>query len=186
MARMPDLKTYKRLQPVIHTGDLVEWRSASALGAAIRWFTKKDVNHSSLVARFDYAGLEDRRFVFEAMGDGLDFNLLSERMQQFKGRVYWYGLKPSITDIGFVRERMLSKALMLKAQHVKYDYWGLFRNAAARVSVNARQLFCSEFYQVCGIYAGIYTDQIARRPGEFAAFKRHLPRVEIWEGAAQG
>ena len=173
---------YYKLQPHIYSGDLVEWRSAAALGAAIRWFTKKDVNHSSLVVRFDYHDLKDRRFIFEATAGGLNFNLLSERIENFKGHVYWQGLKPSIANIEKVREKMKAKALLLKAQHVKYDYWNLVKNAAARVSVNARQLFCSEFYQLCGQHAGILPADSARRPGEFTAYGVHLPRVEIWQG----
>lgn len=177
---MDQLKAYKKLQPVIYSGDLIEWRASTALGAAIRWFTKQDVNHSSLVVRFDYHGLADRRFIFEAMAKGLEFNLLSERLKEFKGLVFWYGLRPSLHAIEQVREKMKAKALLLKAEHKKYDYYNLFKNAAVRVSVNAREVFCSEFYQICGMHAGIFPDATARRPGEFGVYGVHLPRVEIW------
>lgn len=176
---MNDMVTYHKCQPKMFSGDLVEWSSASALGAAIRWFTKKDVNHSSLLVRFNYQDLSDRRFVLEAMGGGLEFNLLSKRLKNFKGRVYWHALRPGMADLATVRAKMMSKAILLKAEHVEYDYWGLVKNAAVRVSLNARQIFCSEFYHICAAHANILPVGGALRPGEFGPFNIHLPRVLI-------
>jgi hypothetical protein len=159
------------------TGDLIEWQSDSAIGWLIRKFTGQDVNHSSLLMKFSYSGLADRRFVLEALEDGLEFNLLSRRLDDFNGKVYWYPLKSEYDDR---RDTIGSWAIMRKAEHIKYDYWNLFKQVFGKVSVDAKKFFCSEFYHAAMIHAMILLPRKrAYRPGEFAALKIHEKRIRI-------
>jgi len=92
---MEKLSEYKALRNFMKSGDLIEWGSASMIGGIIRFFTKKQVNHSSILLNLDrFEGLEKHRFVLEALEHGIELNLMSARLEDFKGVVYWSRLKP--------------------------------------------------------------------------------------------
>jgi len=160
----------------MRSGDLVEWGSASMIGRMIRLFTGKDVNHSSILLNLDhYSGLKDRRFVLEAMEPGIVLNLLSMRLEDFKGKIYWSALK---SKHDHRREGIAAWALAKVG--TDYDYKGLFAQAFGRVNCDAKQFFCSEYYDMALIAAGILPgDRKAARPGDFEQYGVHEPRVRI-------
>lgn len=177
------LSTYLAHREEMQNGDLIEWASNSPLGRAIRWFTKKDVNHTSYVVIFDSPlarFLADRRVVLEAMGGGVEPNYLSERLEHFDGAVYWIPLR---RDILFQKVALATAyavdTYMLRKP--KYDFGGLVKNAFGKVSANANKYFCSEFCHICHMTGGIVkNEEKARRPGEFGkSYGVTLPRIKI-------
>ncbi len=165
------------------TGDLIEWSGNTALGWAIRKFTGRNVNHSAIVLCIaEYCGLKNRRFVLEATGHGITFNLLSDRLAEFDGKVYWSVLSPKYDR---QRDKMGEWALLTaghykKGQKIRYDYKSLFINALRPVSVNAQQLFCSEYYHAALIEAGIVAEGgNAARPGDFTEMGVHVREIRI-------
>lgn len=142
---MGDLTLYKQHKQDMMTGDLLLWRAKSLLGAAIRFFSKAEVNHASLVMHFEqYEGGEHRRFTSEALERGIILNLLSKQLEQYDGQVWWYRLKSD-----WESRRPMIGTTALKYIGTPYDYKSLFRNAFGRVNADARKLFCSEYCFVC-------------------------------------
>jgi len=175
------LDLYMRHRPDMKSGDLVEFGSSSMIGKAIKWFTKKDVNHSAFLFRIDsFVGLKDRVFVIEALNEGLEINALSSRIKEYAGMVYWYPLKKKYEAF---RDPMSSFAFMMEAKTVekRYDYVSLFANMFGKVSIDAKRFFCSEFYHASMIYAGMTIAKKALRPGEFEELGFHDSRFTIGE-----
>lgn len=176
------LQLYRKHSGQIQSGDLIEWRSMTALGGAIRMFTRKKVNHSSIAIRpREYAALNDRRFLIEALSGGLVPRLLSARLKVFKGEVYWAALKPSaVTDEQ--RDAMATWAILETVKGTRYDYGSLLGNAISRVNVDASRWFCSEAYTAMLQHVGLASKSIkARRPGEFGPMGLHIPPVLIYK-----
>jgi len=176
---MDKLENYRIHQDRINTGDLIEFASSSLLGYAIRWFTKKDVNHTSTVIRYIVQGdITPRRFVFEALENGYIANFLSIRLENFKGKVYWMPLK---IDYGLYRVGIAKVAHEFLGR--KYDFKSLFKNAFGRVSSDARELFCSEAadeeMRQVGLLPWDYNDSKRLRPGEFYKTGLFEKRIRI-------
>ncbi len=174
---MPDMKLfeYHYFRKRMQTGDLVEWASPTAIGGLIRLFTKKKVNHSSLLLNLDrFAGLQNRRFILEALGDGIDLNLMSKRLKEFNGKVYWSALK---SKYNYRRDDIASWAL--DKVGTDYDYRSLFANMWGMVNQDAKKFFCSEFYHMALFAADILPGGEAARPGEFAKYMIHEPPMRI-------
>lgn len=183
MAINTNLIQYFQVRKAMETGDLVEWSGNTALGWAIRKFTGRKVNHSAIVLRIaEYCGLKDRRFVLEATSHGISLNLLSHRLAEYDGKVYWSALKNKFDDH---RNPMGEWALLMaghykKGEKLKYDYKSLLLNALGPVSLNARQLYCSEYYHAALIAANIVEkDGHAARPGDFVDMNVHESEVRI-------
>lgn len=177
---MSTLDLYLKHRGQMQSGDLIEWRSSTALGGSIRMFTRREVNHSSILVRpKEYAALLNRRFLIEALSGGLVPRLLSARLKEFKGKVWWSALKESVaTDE--LREHMATWAIMETVKGTRYDYGSLLGNAFSRVNVDASRWFCSEAYTAMLQHAGLVSPQMkARRPGEFGALNLHIPPVLI-------
>lgn len=132
------------------TGDVIAWRSDSFVGKVIRLRTvpssvKKDspfnINHvSSIIRLSEYEGSERRVYITEALEHGTVLNLLSKRLKTFKGNVYWFPLKQS-WDI----ERKRIGERLLQFIGVEYDYKSIAEQIFGSVSVDVKQLFCSEY-----------------------------------------
>lgn len=136
-----DITEYDAIKDQMKTGDLLQWRSNSLLGAAIRWKTKSNVNHSSLIIRLaEYEGLERRRYTTEALEHGIVLNFLSRRLEQFDGEVWWYQLNDTWNH---ARQEIGADALSMVG--IPYDYKSLFYQLIGKVSADARKLFCSEY-----------------------------------------
>lgn len=161
------LDLYNHHHQRMQTGDLVEFRGESIVGGLIRWVTGKPVNHSALVLRMPFEDCVERRFIIEAVESGLEFHLLSSVLRRFSGSAWWSPLKASAHQ----RERIAAWAMVQLSENNGYDYGSLFRQAVARVSLDGRRYFCSEFVHTALISAEIIpppVDQKALRPGEFS------------------
>jgi hypothetical protein len=178
---MNSMELYHMHSPQMASCDLLEWQSRTALGWAIRMVTRKPVNHSSIVLRMNREGLEDRRFLLEALEGGMELRLLSTRLEKYKGLVWWYALKPSLVTKK-QRNRMINWAIVQTGHGKGYDYGGLIRNVFGRVSVDAKNWFCSEAYTAMLQRGGMYPkDGKALRPGEFDQLELHIPPVLIFD-----
>lgn len=172
---MRELIRYNALRKYMKSGDLIEWGSASMVGGIIRFFTKKDVNHSSILLNLDlFEGLKERRFVLEALEHGIELNLMSKRLNEFKGTVFWSPLKPEYDHL-----RNEIAAWALERVGIDYDYPSLFSNIFGKVSLDGKKFFCSEYYHKAMVAAGILPKAKAARPGEFEKFNIHSKTIEI-------
>lgn len=167
---------YRSWRRHIWTGDLLEWDSETILGSGIQWFTGKDVNHTSQVIRYTNFDKE-RVYNLEALQPGVYPNLLSHRLENFRGRVYWLQLNPEFDQYrpAIAREGM-------KYVGRKYDYRSLFQQAFSRVSADADAFFCSELCYQAALDAGLpmVAQKFAPRPGDFARMGVYKPRIRIF------
>lgn len=178
----PRLKMYRAFSRQMQSGDMVEWYSRSPIGWAIRMFTGADVNHTSAIIRMDYAQLENRRFMVEALAKGLQLRLISERLMGHRGKVYWYKLRDELVPEG--RAKVASWLLREVGLAKGYDYPNLVANALGAVSLDGRRWFCSECYHAALVNVGYVkapADGKALRPGGFTALGVHHPRVLIYD-----
>lgn len=162
MEKAEQFNTYKCWRPYLWTGDLLEWQSDSFIGHAIQYKTGKDVNHTGIVLRF-MSFDKERVYTLEALGKGVYPNLVSRRLSNHKGKVFWLQLKPQ-----YETYRPLIAKEALKYIGIKYDYGSLFKQLLSRVSVNADAFFCSELAYKAMEDAGLPINALyAPRPGDF-------------------
>jgi len=178
----PLLNLYYQFRNDMKTGDALEWRSNTLFGSLVRLVTRKDVNHTSVLLNLDQVeGCESRRFCMEANTHGVDFNIISSRLADFKGKVYWLPLK---TEYDSYRAKI--KAFCFLNAGVPYDFKGLLFNLFGRVTANDKKMFCSEFaflaYKSSGI-AAIQKYSKASRPGEIYSLGIHERRKLIFDSS---
>jgi len=135
------LKMYLQVRHAMKTGDCILWKSNSVVGWLIRKFSKGNVNHASLVIKLEqYEDLKDRRFLLEALGSGIVLKLLSRRLENFKGQVWWLPLKDEYND-----NRDDIGTWALEQVGIGYDYVSVFKNIISKASADMKAFFCSEF-----------------------------------------
>ena len=135
----------------MRTGDAILWKTNSVIGWLIRRFSKGSVNHASLVIKLEqYAGLNNRRFLLEALGSGIVLRLLSRRLMNFTGQVWWLPLKDKYNG----NRDTIGEWALLKVG-IPYDDHSVFKNTLGRVSAEASKLFCSEYCFMAWKAAGI-------------------------------
>ncbi len=169
---MSNLKMYMQVRHIMRTGDCLLWKSNSIVGWLIRKFSKGNVNHASLVISLsEYGNLKDRRFLLEALPSGIVLRLLSRRLMNFKGKVWWYPLRDEYNDN---RDRIGEWALTQVG--ISYDYPSLFKNIIGKVSADAHKFFCSEYAFMGWIAGGIKLKGKAPRPCD-------IPKLKIFKKA---
>lgn len=172
------LLKYISCRPMMQTGDLLQYRSKSCLGWLIRLFTGHEVNHSGLVVRIkEHENRKDRRWTLEALESGIVLHLLSRRLtKDFKGEAWWYPLLPE-----FDAYRDAIGGWAFSKVGVGYDYWGLLKQAAARVAPDARRFWCSEFCYFAYKEVAIPIPEFEHgpRPGDMPKLNIFGPRVQI-------
>jgi hypothetical protein len=175
---MRDLSQYDGLRQLIKTGDLIEFASKGLVGRSIMSVTGKSVSHSSLVVRLPYSGSQ-RRYIIEAIRTGVEFQLLSDVLQHYDGRVIWYGLKK---EYDCNRDGIGEWAFCELAKHKKYDFGGVAAQLWGRVSLDSRKYFCSEIIDAAYIEAGIIKPDPAgaRRPGDFTPLGIFGSQAHLW------
>lgn len=180
------LDIYYKVRPKMGSGDLMEFASHSFIGSAIRFFTKQDVNHTAIMWHVDqFKSVRDRKFIMEALNDGIELNLISCRLKDYEGEVYWYPLKEEYHQY---RDEVASICLLAEGRtdEIRYDFRSLVRQMWTKVSVDVeKHSFCSEFAQWVLQQAGILQElESALRPGEFNQLGIYHPRIKIysWKG----
>lgn len=182
MDRIKDLGQYYVYRHLMDNGDLLEFATHSFVGRMIRKITKKDVNHTALLWCVDqFKNIKDRKFIMEALANGLELNLISARLKNYKGTIYWHSLKSEYNEY---RDEVASICLLAEGRIVemKYDYISLIRNSYKKVSVDVEKYsFCSEFAQWVLEESKILKKQdAALRPGEFDNLGIYKPRIKIY------
>lgn len=138
---MNDLSKYNAVKQDFRTGDMISWNHHTLIGRLIRWKTGEAVNHSSLVIRLaEYEGLERRRFVTEAVGQGTVLTLLSNTLETYDGEAWWY---PLVSEMDLDRQAIGERALSMIGR--PYDFGGIIRLIIGSVAADARKLWCSEY-----------------------------------------
>jgi len=166
------LKMYIQVRHVMRTGDCLLWQSNSIIGWLIRKFSKANTNHASLIISLnEYGNLKDRRFLLEALGSGIVLRLLSRRLMNFSGKVWWLPLKDKYNGN---RDRIGEWSLMQVG--IPYDYKSVFKQMIGRVSADVKEFFCSEFCFIGWIESGIKLKGKAPRPGD-------IPKLGIFKKA---
>ncbi len=141
------LKLYYKNRIKLSTGDALQWKSNTVLGFMIRLFAKSTntkpwniVNHTSQVITFnEYDSV--RKYTTEALEKGIDLNLLSRRLNSYKGEVWCLPLKLKYNHV-----RRDIGNIALSHMGIEYDYGSLFKQVLTRVKANREKLFCSEHY----------------------------------------
>lgn len=155
------LECYYLHRAKMQTGDLIEIRSHSFVGCAIRQVTGKHVNHTALVIRL-WQYDRDHIFILEALEHGIVLNRLSRRLAELDGKALWLALTDS-----FDMFRPAVGRAGLNYIGVGYDFQGVFRQLFGHVSADARNLFCSEYAYLALLDAGLPVHQKkAPQPGE--------------------
>ena len=132
---------YDELRPMMRTGDAILWEGSGLLSWLIRRWSK--YSHASLIVRMErYGDLRDTVFLVEALATGLELRRLSQRLEGYAGKAFWF--QPSDLTT-WQRDMIRSEALKACGAGIGYDYKSLFRNILGHVSMNARSYFCSEF-----------------------------------------
>lgn len=144
------MNLYEQHRYKIGTGDALQWKSFTPLGWLIRLFAKPDeskldipeynVNHTSLAITFSEYD-QDRRYTTEALEHGIDLNMLSRRLQEYRGKVYWLPLKLKYNHC----RRDIGK-IALSHMGIGYDYKALVKQIYSRVRPDKKSLYCSEHY----------------------------------------
>jgi hypothetical protein len=175
---MRDLSQYDGLRSIIKTGDLVEFASNKIVGQTIMKVTGKTVSHSALVVRLPYNN-SPRRYIIEAIRTGVEFQLLSDVLQHYDGRVIWYGLKPEYDDR---RDLIGEWAFQELSQHKQYDFGGVLAQLWGRVSLDSRKYFCSELIDHAYISCGLIEPDPkgARVPGDFVPLGIFGSQAHLW------
>lgn len=150
---MNDLTLYKRLAPILETGDVILYEGNSVIGKTIRWWTKhillrkapdkatrKICNHGNQIIRIqEYEQQTDRRWCLDARAAGVFPVLLSDYLANYDGHAYLYRLKD---QYNCVRNSIGCEALSYAGKC--YDFLGLIKNAVGLVSAELRKLWCTE------------------------------------------
>jgi len=177
-----DLGQYLVYRPLMNNGDLLEFSTRSIVGKIIRYVTKKDVNHTAILWCVDqFKNIKDRKFIIEALNAGIELNLISARLKDYKGSAYWYSLKPEWDSY---RNEVASICLLAEGRtdELRYDYLSLVKQIYTKVSVDVeKHSFCSEFAQWVLQESGILKKQdTALKPGEFDTLGIYKPRIKIY------
>lgn len=176
------INVYPQHRHLMNNGDVIEFASNSIIGKMIRLVTRKDVNHTAILWCVDeFKEVKDRKFLMEALSQGIELNLMSARLKNYKGIAYWYKLKNEYDPL---RDRVASACLLVEGRtnELRYDYVSLIRNLYRRVNADVeKHSFCSEFVQWVLQESGILKKQKkALRPGEFGKLGIFHPRVMIY------
>lgn len=172
---MGKLDSYYANRDRMKTGDVLQWDSDTLLGDGIQARKGGDVNHTGLVIRLqEYEGEERRVFTLESLENGVVLNLLSRRLEQFDGHVYFIPLKDDYDpQRGKIGERALS------CVGIPYDYPAIIKECFGNAKMDMTRLFCSEaaWYALTGKTTGEAPDPVELE--EYLSDWFILPRVAI-------
>jgi len=169
------MNDYLKYRKEMKTADIFEFASDSILGKLIRMKTGYDVNHTSLLLKLnEFDSLKSRVFTLESLSSGIELHLLSERVDKFKGSIYWYQLKSQHDEH---RSNIASWAL--EQIDKKYDYWSILANLFGKVNIDSKLYFCSEYVHAAYKKEGLINDIKACVPGDFGKYNLHYNRVKI-------
>ncbi len=137
------LSRYQAARPAIKTADCAVWKAPWTLdprywpGKMIQVIKGDDVNHASFIVRDE---AEDK--LIEALEDGTVPRRLSQRLEDYKGRVYLLQLRD---EFDCIREGAARRAEEWAAEDDPYDWLGCATHLITRPQVKP-PWHCSELY----------------------------------------
>jgi len=152
------LQTYPELRPkLLDSVALVTWLGDGALPDAIKHF-KPGGSHSSICF-----GLYGSLYLAEALADGFDLSVASERFSAYDGAIYLQIL-PLTPD----QQRILMRTMMqMLAKRLRYGYWTLLQLAWRKVKMVMTSGVCSQDAEYILAEAGVIPPQTdVLSPGE--------------------
>jgi hypothetical protein len=163
------------------TGDVVEFAGADIPGPEIRWKTGRDTNHTGMIVLMEspYTGVR-RRYLHEAVSGGVQGDYLSNVLQNYKGKAYWYPLKNEYRiEIPQIEERAFPPHPA--SLGTSYDWGGLIKQLKGHQTINLEEsdhiVWCAEAVY---IWHGAKTGDTAWWPGELEEMvPRWKERIQI-------
>jgi hypothetical protein len=175
---MNKLDKYTAYRDGMKTGDWIGWKSYFSPGQLIglpirlwqrvRYGLNEPINHIALLVRREFGGHE-RNFILESTVtdeySGLRLRLLSERLQVFRGEVFWYALRPELAVIRPCLDTVLHNVLdRMEDEQIDYDTPGCLGNMWSRSPKNDANYYCSEAgYMLLERAATLSGNNIARQ-----------------------
>lgn len=150
----------KDKDPYILTGDLIEFAPKNLPGRLIRRKTGEPVSHSSIAVRMFVSGELSDAYVWESDSAGLHPALLSSRIAETDGEVYWY---PLHKDLRAFSNLFFAGAKTMSGR--RYDWTGVARNLFGPVPIGDGAVYCSEAVQLIAIKALLAIPEDQRRKG---------------------
>ncbi len=136
---------YYEYRKNIKPGDLISFSDhPSIVSRLIAWRTGSIHTHSAMV--IPHVGcFDDRLLIIESLNGGPVPRYLSEKVQNYKGKVWHFPLANATDN----QRNLACNWLWDKVfQGIKYDYFGLFTQVIRKVKTDAGHLFCSEAVQM--------------------------------------
>ena len=168
---MNDISFYTSISDQMGSGDVIEFQGYDELGKLIRAKTGFDTNHSGLVIvmQSPYTMIK-RRYIHEAMADGVVTDYLSVVLRKYNGIAFWSALDDEYkTEIPAIEGRAFQYI------GVPYDFAGLVRQLFGHAAVETEKMFCSEY-----VYVANGGEGDAPWPGEvIKKLNRWKPRIQI-------
>jgi hypothetical protein len=159
---------YSSYRNKIKPGDLISFSDdPSIVSRLISWRTNSIHTHSAMVIdKITPSG--QRLLIVESLGGGPVPRYLSKRVQEYKGKVWHFGLCNATDD---QREKACEWFWDKVLSGVKYDYFGLFTQAITKVHTGDGHLFCTEGVQMAWEYPLIIPkSKLAFNPGGLIRF----------------
>jgi len=175
---------YLQYREQMKTGDILQWKSNTPIGFAIRFFSgayKKsgayNANHTSMIVDIETSITTSRKFMLEAVSSGVVLSAVSRVLKKFNGELYLLPLKDE-----FDNKRSTLKHWAIQEVGVEYDYVGLVSQIFGRISVDVKQYFCSEYVYVAYQNANIPMNNpsgLAPRPNDIPSLGCFKPAIKI-------
>lgn len=134
------MSAYQDLRGRILPGDLTAWRGSGPVSGIIAAKIPNGAPDVTHVAGVVHGPPQcPRRIIVEAHDGEVNVRILSARLKDYSGSVWWYPLREEFAPFRDSISRAYWELL-----GVPYDYRGLLRNAVCYVDQDQRALFCSE------------------------------------------
>jgi hypothetical protein len=134
------LKTYGQYRNKIRSGDLILFESKDIVSRAISLFTRSTITHAAM-ANWLMVGDRHRLFVLESVLPGVCLNYMSNRVAWWlpHGDMYFHEMNPEYRHLG-----CRAADILMRQVGTFYDFKSLLWQSVRRVTIDARQFFCSE------------------------------------------
>jgi len=187
---------YEKVRSQMKTGDLIAFSGKSRISNIIKAGTNSDISHVGMVFETDVMG-DGRVEIIESTSlvdlpdahtgeviKGVQRQMLSQRMDMYKGQVYW---QPLNVKLGIAEQaRMFSWLYCKWASNTKYDGVGAIVAGVDIVDIinepDFSTLFCSEMvaegYRLAGLLPKDYNASEAT-PADVVKYSFLGDRVQI-------
>ncbi len=178
---------YKLARPLMSQGDLIAFSGTGVVSALIKAVTLSSISHVGVILKTKVMGsgaIINQIIESTSLGDGfagVQINRMSQRVEQYKGKIYWYALNDE-AGIKFQADKFFN--FMLKQNRKPYDKIQAAFSAfdfAPDTPEDFSKMFCSELvtagYEKSGIIKNINASE--QTPADVCNFGIYKAPVEI-------